>query len=119
MGEIYFNANKKNEAEKYFRSAFQKDPRNTRYIFLLSTTLIQDNLNLDEGMELIQNLLERYPDWSPGLKIKGLGLYKLGMYEESLKNFRRAENLTNTFRFDIHQYIQEAEQAIASQGKKN
>ena len=119
LGEIYYNANKVNVAEKYFRNAFQKDPRNARYIFLLSRTLIQEDLNLEEGMKLIQDLLKRYPDWSSGLKIEGLGYYKLGMYDKSLELLKRAEDLTNTFRFDINQYIMEVEQAIASQARKN
>ena len=72
---------------------------------------------MNEGLELIQKVFEIHPNWWPVYKWKGIGLYKMGEYEASLEYLKKSEELVNTFKYDIYQYIRMAEQAIDSESQ--
>jgi tetratricopeptide (TPR) repeat protein len=86
-------------------------------IFFLARFLIKYNINIDEGMELVQKGLEIDPDQPDLLALKGLGYYQQGKYEEALEIYRRADKIDEGFNYEINQYIIEAEQAIANKNK--
>ena len=73
---------------------------------------------MKEGMVLIQEILDIFPDWAPGIQWKGIGMYKIGHFEESLELLIRAQELINTTKYDIHHYMQQAETALARQNNE-
>jgi tetratricopeptide (TPR) repeat protein len=118
FGNIYEEANIPDKAEVYYRQAYELKPQSTiDRIFFLARFLIKYNINIDEGMELVQKGLEIDPDQPDLLAVKGLGYYKQGKYEEALEIYRRADKIDEGFNYEINQYIIEAEQAIANKNK--
>jgi tetratricopeptide (TPR) repeat protein len=118
FGNIYEEANMPDKAEVYYRQAYELKPQSTiDRIFFLARFLIKYNINVDEGMELVQKGLEIDPDQPDLLAVKGLGYYKQGKYEEALEIYRRADKIDEGFNYEINQYIIEAEQAIANKNK--
>jgi len=118
FGNIYEEANILDKAEAYYRKAYELKPQNTvDRIYGLSRFLIKFNINVDEGMELVQKGLEINPDNPYLLAVKGLGYYKQGKYEEALEIYRRADKIDEGFNYEINQYIIEAEQAISNKSK--
>jgi tetratricopeptide (TPR) repeat protein len=118
FGNIYEEANIPGKAEAYYRKAYELKPQNTAdRIFYLARFLIMYNINVDEGMELVQKGLEIDPDNPYLLAIKGLGYYKQGKYKEALEIYRRADKIDEGFNYEINQFVIEAEQAIANKNK--
>ena len=105
------------EAETHFRKAIKQNPQNANYVVVLARLLIFNNINLDEGMELIQELHDSFPDSKNILIAKGWGCYKMGRYNEALQYLRRVEELGVAFiaADNLQQQIQEVEQALAKQ----
>ena len=117
LGYAYESANIIDKAEVHYRNAYELESRYILAIRYLANLLIKYDINVDEGMELIQKGLEIKPN-NPGLlRVKGWGCYKQGKFEEAIQLLRRAEEGIPILLFDIHQQIQEVEQALASQNK--
>ena len=117
VGVAYSRSNMPVEAETHFRNAIKQNPQNTTYVRFLARLLIFENINLNEGMELIEELEESFPDDKSILTAKGWGCYKMGRYMEALQYLRRVEELgvDISIEDDLQQQIQEVEQALASQ----
>jgi tetratricopeptide (TPR) repeat protein len=114
VGHIYEDANIKDQAEVHIRKAYELDPQNR--IVDLAAFLIFRDINIEEGMELVQKGLEIQQDNSFLLWTKGLGYYKQGKYEEALQLLRKAEEGVG-FGSEICKQLHEAEQALANQNK--
>ncbi len=90
---------------------------------LLGRLLIDNNINVEEGMEYIQKALdlskesEAFLDHPNMLSGLGYGYYKQGKYEEALQALKQAEEKMTFYNHTLHQRIQEVEQALASQNK--
>jgi tetratricopeptide (TPR) repeat protein len=118
FGNIYEAANILDQAEAYYRKAYELKPQDTvDRIWHLARFLIKYNINVDEGIKLAQKGLEIDPDNAYMLAVKGLGYYKQGKYEEALEIYRRADEIDKGFNYEINQYIIEAEQALANKNK--
>jgi hypothetical protein len=76
--------------------------------------LIDNEVDIDEGMKLNEQLLERYPGNTLLLDTKGWGLYKKGMYEEAHTVLTDAWDNRTSYIHAIYQHLQEAEKAVAS-----
>jgi len=114
LGSIYQEANIIDQAEVHFRNAYKLNPLFIDAISSLANLLIDNDINVDEGMELIQQGLEIEPD-DPGLlQAKGWGNFKRGKFEESIQLLRMAEEKSFEFNYDLYQKIQEVEQILAS-----
>ena len=72
-------------AEDYYRKAYSLKPEDYHLIFEFADFLISNDINIEEGMELITPIAEKYPGNASYLYTYGLGLYKLGEYEKSLE----------------------------------
>jgi tetratricopeptide (TPR) repeat protein len=72
-------------AEDYYREAYSLKPQDDHFIYEFAHFLISNDIDLKEGMELITPIAEKYPGNASYLYSYGLGLYKLGEYEKSLK----------------------------------
>jgi tetratricopeptide (TPR) repeat protein len=90
---------------------------------ILGRFLIDNDINVEEGMEYIHIALELakesegdsdHPQMLHGL---GWGYYKQGKYKESLEALKRAEEGSARYDHTIHTRIQEVEQALARQNK--
>jgi len=116
MGNIHFYANMFVEAEEHYRKAYEMNPqKNKGSLHQASRMLIYGDINIDEGMKIIQKLSEQYPNSINVMWTKGWGYYKLGRYEESLQQLRRVEEESVYFYYDLHQQIKEVEQALAKE----
>jgi len=92
------------------------------YYNLLGILLIDNDINVEEGMEYIQIAMDlskvAYSDYHPyvlwGL---GSGYFKQGKYEESLQALKQAEERQTLYDHKLHQLILEVEKALARQNK--
>jgi tetratricopeptide (TPR) repeat protein len=115
VGNIYTEANLFDKAEKSYRQALILDPRNPGMMNDLAWFLINNDINVDEGLELVQEALEDNPDDWNYLDTKGWGYYKQGRYEEALKVLKDAWELRPVYDHEGYQHIQKCEQALADQ----
>ncbi len=114
LGQLYSKADMSVEAEIHLRNAHKLKPQNGAYTYNLADFLIEENINVKEGLELIQKL---NPDNMWVLRTKGWGYYKLGRYDEALQYLRKADELALMPYNDLKKQIQEVEKAIANQDK--
>ncbi len=117
MGHLYLNATDSIEAEKHYRNAYNLDDTDISYMLNLAKVLINAEININEGMELVQKALIIDPENNWAGWLKGHGLYKQGKFEEAVILLRRAEGKWLTFNPELHQDVQEAEQALANKNK--
>jgi tetratricopeptide (TPR) repeat protein len=117
VGWIYFEADMTDRAEVQFKRAYELNSKNPWWIFCLAYVLINYDINVDEGMELVQKGLSIRPDNAFLLLAKGRGCYKKGNYEEAVKLLRRAFENMSGYNTDLYQHLEEAEQALANQNK--
>ncbi len=118
MGNLYLWAEDSIEAEKHFRNAYNLDDNNGDYMLNLANVLINAEININEGIEMVEKGLIKYPEWDRAIWVKGRGLYNQGKYEEALVCLKRAEEKFTGFNKDIHSDMQEAELALANKNKK-
>jgi tetratricopeptide (TPR) repeat protein len=91
------------------------------YYEVLGNLLIDNNINIEEGMECIQKALdlskesETHTDHPKILSGLGYGYFKQGKFVEALQALKQAEEKLSLYDHSLHQRIQEVEQAIADQ----
>ncbi len=115
VGYIYTEANLFDEAEFCYRQALELDPGNPSRMNDLAWFLIDKEINVNEGVDLIQNALELWPDNWYYLDTRGWGLYKQGRVEEALKVLTDAWELRPRYDQDGYERLQEVKRAHASQ----
>ena len=115
VGYIYTAANLFDEAETIYRQALQIDPRNPASMNDLAWFLIDKDIKINEGMDLIQKALELKPDNWYYLDTKGWGLYKQGRVEEALKVLTDAWDLRPKYSKGGYERLQEVKKALSSQ----
>ena len=117
LGQVYSQAGMMIKAEEHLRNACELNPQKVNYIFSLARVLIEGDINVNEGLVLIEKVFDLYPNSAFALYIKGMGYFKLGQYQESLQLLSRAELNEPSFHLNslIHLQIQEVELAIADQ----
>jgi len=108
-------ANLTERAEAQYRKLIEQYPQRDNYKYVLGKLLIEEDLDVNEGVELIDMVLARRPDNSYVNDARGWGYFKQGRYEEALAQFRRAEDLDEGFRLPRSEMIRQVEQAMASQ----
>jgi Flp pilus assembly protein TadD len=81
------------KAEPNFRKALELFPNQPQVLNYLGYSWIDMNMNLDEGMEMIRKAVELRP--SDGYIVDSLGWahYRLGEYEEAVRELERAVSL--------------------------
>ena len=77
--------------------------------------LIDNDINVNEGMSLIDQALEIEFDYPEFLYTKGLGYHKLGKVQEAYGIIKEAWDLRAAYYHDHYALLQEVEQALASQ----
>ncbi len=114
IGYIYEEANRMEEAGKYKRQALALDPDDPQVLEGLAWHLIEYDINLEEGIALIEKALKLDPEAWNVLDTWGWGLYKSGRYEEALEALHKAQDLRGLYDPLIFGQIQAVEKAIAS-----
>jgi TolB-like protein len=117
LGQMYEQANIMEEAEMHFRKAYELNPQSNGWIGELARFLIFNDINVDEGMELIRKVLEIRPDYEVFLQLKGWGLYKQGKYEESVQLLSELWDKNTGFNTELYNHLLEAKQVLANQNK--
>ena len=92
LGRIYSEAGMLDKAEKYYRNAVSLEPELPVWTRLLAFFLIDKELNINEGMELVEKALEINPDSYNNQHISW-GFYKQGKYQESLEILQKSWDL--------------------------
>jgi AraC-like DNA-binding protein/tetratricopeptide (TPR) repeat protein len=84
VGNLYREGRLPDNAEKYYRKALQLESGNLYWQNTLAIFLIDSGRNLNEGMELVGNILKADSANLRALRTKGWGLYKQGRSSEAL-----------------------------------
>ena len=103
------------QAEIHYRKAYELNPQKANHMYLLAQFLINNETNINEGMELVKKNLERNPTAEYALRLKGWGLYKQGKYEEALQLLGQVWEKWNGFDITLYEYLTAAKKAVAEQ----
>jgi TolB-like protein/tetratricopeptide (TPR) repeat protein len=117
LAGIYSEAGVLDRAETYFREAISLDNEDWRRN-QLAYFLINNNLNVDEGLNLIDPLLKSSPDNYVFMDTKGWGLYKQGKYKEAYEILLKSWDLRRKNDFYDHEaylHLEAAKKAVANQ----
>ncbi len=115
LAGIYIQAGIPDKAEVYYRQALSLQPDNPNRLNNLAWFLIDNDRNINEGLELANKALELRPGNYIYLDSKGWGLYKQGKYEEALQLLEKSWDLKPIYEHEIYLHIQEVKKAIANQ----
>lgn len=115
IGYIYAQVGQLDEAEKQYRLAIQQNPNNPNFYFNLAKFLIDEEIQVDEGLEIVEQLLERFPDHWAIQSYKGWGLYKKGKLYEALELMRTGWEKRPIYNHLYYTHLQEAEKAAAAE----
>lgn len=115
LGVIYSSAGMMDEAEDFYRQSIALEPENLIWTRDFAWFLIDNDINIEEGIQLSDYILGSFPDYWPSLDAKGWGLYKQGRYEEALKLLKDSWDLKPAYSHTGYLHIKEVEQILASQ----
>ena len=113
IGRIYWSAEMPRKAEKYYRLALELEPERAYRLNNLAFLLINEELNVEEGLKLVEKALESAPDHYNYLDTRGWGLYKQGRYEEAVEVLEQAWELKPRYNHGIFLHLEEARKALA------
>jgi tetratricopeptide (TPR) repeat protein len=117
LAGIYDEANSMNKAEKYYRQALLLQPSNPVRMNGLAYFLIDNDRNVEEGLELIDKALELSPEEYYMLDTKGWGLFKQGRYDEALEFLNKSWDSSPFYNHETFLHLEAAKKAVA--GQKN
>ena len=115
LGNIYWNADISEKAEHYYREALELEPDNNIYKSNLARLLIEEDINIVIGLELVNQLLLLRPDYYAYQYTKAIGLYKTGRLKEALSLFEDSWDRRPSYYHEHYLLIQEVKQALAKQ----
>jgi Tfp pilus assembly protein PilF len=116
----YSDVGKKDKAEEYYRRALSMEPEKPERMNELAFFLIDNDRNINEGMNLVNKALELSPDNYLYLDTRGWGLYKQGKYDSAFEIIQKSWDLRREKAVYDHQaYLRLEEVKKATAGKKN
>jgi tetratricopeptide (TPR) repeat protein len=89
----YSEVGKKDKAEEYYRRALSMEPEKPGRMNELAFFLIDNDRNVDEGMNLVNKALVLSPDNYLFLDTQGWGLYKQGKYDKAQEIIQKSWDL--------------------------
>jgi len=105
-----------NKSEEYYREALRLEPEKPLRMNSLAWFLINNDRNVNEGLELVDKALNIEPDYWDFMNTKGWGLYKLGKYKEALEVLEKSIELNIPYySYAISQHVEEVKKAVAGQ----
>ena len=117
LASIYSESDNLDKAEEYFREALSLEPERSVRINNLALFLIDNDRNINEGMELIEKALELSPDNYHYSDTKGWGLFKQGKYKEALEFLEKAWNSKPSYDHEIYLHLEAAKKALADNAR--
>jgi tetratricopeptide (TPR) repeat protein len=93
---------------KILREILEDTPDYASALNNLAFILIDHDINIDEGMKLIQKAIEIDPDNHLYLDTQGLGLIKQSRFDEAVQVLQKARDLYPYYHHEIHQHLQQA-----------
>jgi tetratricopeptide (TPR) repeat protein len=121
LAMIYSEAGILDLAEQYFRQALSMEPEKPVRLNNLAWFLINNDRNINEGLDLVEKALELTPDNYIFLHTKGWGLYKQGKYQEAYDILQKSWDIRRQregYEHIAYLHLEEAKKAVAGQ-KKN
>jgi len=118
LAHIYSEAGVLDKAEGYYRQALSLEPENSIRLSALAYFLIDEDRNINEGLELVDKALESNPDDYSYLDCKGWGLFKLGKFKEAKDILQRSWDLRREKAIYNHEaflHLEAAKKAVANQ----
>ena len=112
---MYSDANILDEAELYYRQTLDLTPQSSARKNALASLLIENDINIKEGLELVNHALELHPDNINYQHTKAWGLYKYGKYEEALDLLEKSWEERTFYNHDHYLLLQLVEQTLANQ----
>ena len=106
----------RNKAIEYYRKAYSSSDENPDRLNSIAYALINNDLDVNEGLEIIEKAITLEPGRGGFLDAKGWGLYKLGKYNEALEVLEKSRDMIKPrFSYEISNHIEEVKKAIAEQ----
>jgi tetratricopeptide (TPR) repeat protein len=90
------------------------NPENIGYKFQLGKTLIEGNINIEEGLVLLDETNNLTPDNHLFLYWKAKAHYNLGNYKEAMFQVEKAIDINQMYFHDAIMLKKEIEQAVAN-----
>lgn len=115
LGFLYMDAGLPDKAVKHLRTSIRLQSNDARSIFFLGDLLIEKDIDIDEGLNLIDKAISREPDNAHFLWSKGIGLFKKGKYQEALETLEQAKRAWQQISPELDKDIQKVKDTIASQ----
>jgi tetratricopeptide (TPR) repeat protein len=114
LAGIYSEAGILDKAEEFYRKAKSLEPEVAESTNTLAYFLIENDRNIDEGLDLVEKALQPNPDNYKYLHTKGWGLYKQGKYQEALDTLQKSWDLRREKAIYNHEaflHLEEAKKA--------
>jgi len=121
MAEGFAEVGKLDKAERYYRNALSMEPEKPERMNDLAFFLINNERNINEGMELVEKALALKPDNYLFLDTKGWGLYKQGKYDEAYVLIQKSWDLRRekaVYNHPAYLRLEEVKKTVASQKSK-
>lgn len=116
MALMYRNGGDRDKAIEYYRKALGFAAENPDRMNFIAWMLIDNDLNINEGLEIVDKALVLNPDNYNYLDTKGWGLYKQGKYKEALEFLEKSwERLNPRYSYGIYSHLEAAKKAVAGQ----
>ena len=115
LAGIYSEAGILGKAEEYYRNALSLEPPRPNRLNNLAWFLIDNDRNINEGLELVDKALGFSPDDYNYLHTKGWGLYKQGKYKDALEILQKSWDLKPVYDHGIYLNLETAKKAVANQ----
>jgi tetratricopeptide (TPR) repeat protein len=115
LAGIYSEAGILGKAEEYYRNALSLEPQRPNQLNNLAWFLIDNDRNINEGLELVDKALGFGPDDYSYLHTKGWGLYKQGRYKDALEILQKSWDLKPVYDHGIYLNLEAAKKAVANQ----
>ena len=93
--------------------AIQSEPWNLEWKYEFAWFLIDNDIDVKEGLKIADEALEQDPEYWPALDARGWALYKLGKSGEALKLLKDSWDLKFAYSHTGYLHIQELERALA------
>jgi tetratricopeptide (TPR) repeat protein len=116
LADIYEATGKLDKAESIYRKALSMEPENVNMLNNLAFFLIDKDINVTEGMELISKAYKLNPAKTWYMEdTKAWGLHKLGRNEEALEILEKCWDMRPDFNYLLYSHLEEVKKAVANQ----
>lgn len=113
LGIIYRDAGLPEKTEEKYREALSLQPGSARRMNNLAYILIDNEIDVEEGLELAEKALEMEPGNYLYLDTKGWALYKQGNYQEALELIERSWELKPVYNHEVFLHLEAVREAVA------